>query len=169
MRELLGCCYELAVIALMCGRYEDVPRHLEAAAKLDRRAKKAIIENRYSDDQPRDNQGRWTSGGGSGRQTTTNAAGQTVRIVDHIDLEGEPNSITQKENSNGGIDRNYYGFDGKQTKQISNNDHGKPKQHPFGKHGEHAHDYYLDKNGIPRHGKARELTDDEKKDNGDII
>lgn len=28
---------ELAVIALMCGRYEDVPRHLEAAAKLDRR------------------------------------------------------------------------------------------------------------------------------------
>lgn len=114
--------------------------------------------------------GGGSSGSSSGNEkTTTNAAGQSIRIVDHIDIKGEPNSITQKENSNGGIDRNYYGADGKQTKQISNHDHGHPKQHPFGKHGEHAHDYVLDKNGIPRHGKAREMTDEEKKDNGDII
>ena len=54
-------------------------------------------------------------------------------------------------------------------KQISNNDHGNSKLHPFGKHGEHAHDYVLDKNGVPRHCKPRELNDDERKDNGDML
>ena len=83
------------------------------------------------------------SGGQSGQsgQTVTNAAGQTVKVVEHIELYGEPNSITQKQNAEGGIDRNYYGADGKQIKQISNNDHGNPTLHPFGKSGEHAHDY----------------------------
>ena len=113
--------------------------------------------------------GESASNGSNQEKTTTNAAGQTVRIVDHIDIIGEPNSITQIQNSNGGIDRNYYGADGKQTKQISNHDHGHPKQHLFGKYGEHAHDYVLDENGIPRHGKAREMTDEEKKENGDML
>ena len=118
-----------------------------------------------------------SSGGGSqegasgqSEKTVTNAAGQTVRIVDHIRLTGEqPNSITQRQNAKGGIDRNYYDANGRQVKQISNNDHGNPKLHPFGKHGEHAHDYVLDKNGIPRHSKPRELSDDERKDNGDML
>ena len=107
---------------------------------------------------------------GQSEKTVTNAAGQTVRIVDHIRLTGEqPNSITQRQNAKGGIDRNYYDANGRQVKQISNNDHGNSKLHPFGKHGEHAHDYVLDKNGVPRHCKPRELNDDERKDNGDML
>lgn len=66
MRYVAKCLRELAFVAFRCGKYEDVPKHLEAAAELDRRAKKVIIENRYSDDQPRDDRGRWTDGGGSG-------------------------------------------------------------------------------------------------------
>ncbi len=140
---------------------------------IDKGGRGGIIEERKFIQNPDTGkmEGSTSDGGdeGGSEKTTTNAAGQTVKIVEHIETKGEPNSITQKENSNGGIDRNYYGPDGHQTKQISNHDHGHPKQHPFGKHGEHAHDYVLDKNGISRHGKAREMTDEEKKDNGDMI
>jgi hypothetical protein len=116
-------------------------------------------------------QGSRPSGGddGDADKTTTNAAGQTVKIVEHIETKGEPNSITQKQNAKGGIDRNYYGADGKQIKQISNNDHGNPKLHPFGKKGEHAHDYFWDENNSLTRSKPRELNDDETKDNGDFL
>ena len=56
-----------------------------------------------------------------------------------------------------------------QSKQICNNDHGHPKQHPFGKHGEHAHDYKYDANGKLLSRDARELTDEERKENSDIL
>lgn len=100
-----------------------------------------------------------------------NAAGQTVKIVDksEVKLHGEPNTITQTQNKKGGIDRNYYGEDGHQTKQISNNDHGNPKNHPYGKHGEHAHDYVYDENGKLVSRYPRELTDEERKENDDIL
>ena len=74
------------------------------------------------------------NGSGSGiMNMTTNANGTPVKIVKRTDLTGEPNSITQRENTKGGIDRNYYDGNGKQTKQVSNHDHGNPKNHPFGK------------------------------------
>lgn len=66
MRYMVQCLRELAVLALRCGKYEDAPRYLEEAAELDRKIKSGIIENRYSEDQPRDDHGRWTSGGSSG-------------------------------------------------------------------------------------------------------
>ena len=84
-------------------------------------------------------------------------------------ITAEPNSITQVENKKGGIDRNYYDSDGRQIKQISNNDHGKPKQHPYGKHGEHAHDYQYDEDGKLTGRPLRELTDIEREENGDIL
>lgn len=103
------------------------------------------------------------------RNALTNANEKRIIKVDRINTEGLPNSITQKVNKKGGVDRNYYGADGKQMKQISNHNHGNGKIHPFGKHGEHAHDYYTDKNGNPIHGDARELTDKERKENSDIL
>lgn len=100
-----------------------------------------------------------------------NAVGKPVKIVKQSDVKitGEPNLITQTENAKGGITRNYYGEDGIQTKQISNNDHGHKAESKFGKHGEHAHDYYKDQHGQTRHGKARELTDQEREENDDIL
>ena len=91
-----------------------------------------------------------------------------IIVVKHIDLTGIPNSITQKVGAKGGIERNFYTGDGKQFLQICNNDHGKPKQHPFGINGEHSHDYTWDNNkykGRP----TREINENERKENGDIL
>lgn len=91
-----------------------------------------------------------------------------VIVVNHIELRGIPNSITQIVGEKGGIDRNFYGADGKQFLQICNNDHGKPKQHPFGVNGEHSHDYIWDKD-VFKERPAREMSADERKENGDIL
>lgn len=101
--------------------------------------------------------------------TTKNANGTEVEIVERTSLMRKPNSITQKVSSKGGIERNYYDENGMQTKQIANNNHGKPKQHPFGKSGEHAHDYIYDSEGNLIGRPTRDLTDLEREENGDIL
>lgn len=108
---------------------------------------------------------------GQGKYTKhlTNAVGHPIIEVKKTTLIAEHNSITQYTTSKGAIDRNYYGTDGKQTKQVSNTDHGHKKESKFGKHGEHAHDYYIDEKGMPKHGPARDLTDEERKENSDIL
>lgn len=98
-----------------------------------------------------------------------NAVGHDIILTEKITLRGEPNTITQKVNKHGGIDRNYYDKSGKQVYQISNNNHGTPKLHPFGKHGEHAHDYIYDSSGKFMGRSIRELTDHERKENADIL
>ncbi|MBQ8298170.1 MAG: phage minor capsid protein [Ruminococcus sp.] len=108
-------------------------------------------------------------GVGKYKKPLTNAAGKPIIKVKNSKLVSEPNSITQKTNKKGGIDRNYYGNDGNQIKQVTNNNHGNPKKHPYGKHGEHAHDYFYDKDGNLIRGEARELTDIERKENEDIL
>ena len=99
----------------------------------------------------------------------TDSAGHTILKVTKVNIEAAPNSITQRTNAKGGVDRNYYGPDGKQYKQISNNGHGHKREEKMGLHGEHAHDYALDEKGIPRHLPARELTEQERKENADIL
>ena len=89
--------------------------------------------------------------------------------VDKTTLTGPPNGITQKTNKFGGIDRNYYDSNGRQYKQISNNDHNHPKYKGFGEHGEHAHDYVYDDDGNLIDRPARELTKEERHFNGDIL
>lgn len=101
--------------------------------------------------------------------TTKNANGTEVEIVERTSLMWKPNSITQKVSSKGGIERNYYNENGMQTKQIANNNHGKPKRHPFGKSGEHAHDYIYDSEGNLIGRPTRDLTDLEREENGDIL
>lgn len=98
-----------------------------------------------------------------------NAVGERIIKVDHVELFGAPNSITQITNKKGGIDRNYYGSDGKQTKQISNNDHGYQKTHKYGEHREHAHDYIYDDSGELIERTTRELSSKERKENDDIL
>ncbi|MFV0344219.1 MAG: phage minor capsid protein [Anaerocolumna sp.] len=97
-----------------------------------------------------------------------NAAGNSIIRVDNISLTGEPNSITQKVSAKGGIERNYYNESGKQYKQISNNNHGNTKKHPYGKNGEHAHDYSYDKDGNVKRS-TRDLTNQEREENTDIL
>ena len=101
--------------------------------------------------------------------TLTNAAGQTIIKVSKTAINGPKNGITQKENAKGGIDRNYYGSDGRQTKQISNNGHGHKVEEVLGLHGEHAHDYIFDESGHLLDRPSRELTEQERKENSDIL
>ena len=98
-----------------------------------------------------------------------NAAGQQILQVTRISLSGEPNSITQVKNKNGGITRNYYDDTGRQSKQMSNHNHGNSKKHPFGKHGEHAHDYIYDNDGNLISREPRDLSPEERKENDDIL
>ncbi len=98
-----------------------------------------------------------------------NSIKQPIIKAKHISIEGPANSIIEKTNKNGGIDRNYYNEDGKQSKQISNHNHGNPKNHDYGEHGEHAHDYIYDENGNLVDRTIRELSDEERKENSDIL
>lgn len=99
-----------------------------------------------------------------------NANGETIIKVSKTSLTGPPNGITQMQNKKGGINRNYYDEHGKQCKQVTNNNHGTPKSHPWGgSQGAHAHDYIYDKQGNLIGRPGRELTAYERKENGDIL
>lgn len=88
--------------------------------------------------------------------------------VDKTSLYAQPDSITQEILRGGGINRNYYDEKGRQIKQISNHNHGNAKRHPFGQSGEHVHDYiWEDEKLIGR--PVRELTEEERKENSDIL
>ena len=47
--------------------------------------------------------------------------------------------------------------------------HGNPKHHSFGEHGEHIDLYEWNEDGSVKRIKRRELTDDERKENEDIL
>ena len=65
-------------------------------------------------------------------------------------------------------DRMYYDAKGRQARQINNGPHANPKKHPFGEHGEHAHDIQWERGEII--GRAvRELSEAERKENADIL
>lgn len=88
--------------------------------------------------------------------------------VEKTSLYESPNSITQEILKSGGVNRNFYDNEGKQIKQISNHNHGNAKHHPFGEKGEHVHDYiWEDGKLIGR--PVRELTEEERKENSDIL
>lgn len=78
-------------------------------------------------------------------------------VMDHVDKEGRVDK------------RTVYDADGKKSKDIHTTDHGNPKQHPYGEHGEHAHDYSWDVNSGKSTITQRELTPEERKEHGDIL
>lgn len=84
-------------------------------------------------------------------------------------MQDKPNSITQIVNAKGGVNRNYYDENGNQFLQISNNGHGHPVEEDLGEFGEHAHNYYFDENNKLKRTDARELTEEERKRNDDML
>ena len=89
--------------------------------------------------------------------------------VDKTALYGEPYMVTESTSRRGGITRNFYDENGRQYLQISNNGHGNPKDSRYGIHGEHAHDYIYDSEGNLISRESRELNDNERERNGDIL
>lgn len=98
-----------------------------------------------------------------------NAVEQPIIKTTHISREGPPNTIAERTNKNGGVDRTYYDKNGRQSKQVSNHNHGNPKQHDYGENGEHAHDYIYDEDGNLVEKTTRELSEQERKENEDIL
>ena len=86
----------------------------------------------------------------------TNATYKPFAVVDTLSQQGKQH------------DRTFYDAEGRMIRQVSNGPHGNPKKHPFGQHGEHAHDI-LWEDGVIIDRPVRELTDEERKENADIL
>lgn len=82
----------------------------------------------------------------------------------------EPNSVIDHVGKNGNVNvRSFYGEDGTKVKDIHTDDHGYPKQHEYGAHGEHAHDYEWDADGRLKNKTTREISQEERERSGDIL
>ena len=83
---------------------------------------------------------------------------------------GLPNSVVQHNATNGDVlGRTYYDARGFKMKDVHFTNHKQPAHHPYGKIGEHAHDFVFDDEGKFVSRSTRELTDDERKENQDIL
>ncbi|MBE1305645.1 phage head morphogenesis protein [Clostridium botulinum] len=67
------------------------------------------------------------------------------------------------------IDRTLYNREGMMVKQIHSGHHNRPKQHPYGKYGEHAHIYKWNLKGEIDYRDVKELTKKERKEHKDIL
>lgn len=103
-------------------------------------------------------------GVGKLKKPLKNAVGTPIIEVKSSSVKYTANSITQVVSKKGGISRNYYDSNGNQIKQISNNDHGHKKESKFGNHGEHAHDYIYNSDGLLVDRPVRELNEEERND-----
>lgn len=92
----------------------------------------------------------------SGHESTPKKSSPNT-VIDHVGKSGAVNM------------RSFYGNDGMKTMDINTDNHGNPKRHPYGKHGEHAHDYEWDENGDLKNKTTREISDEERERNGDIL
>lgn len=82
-----------------------------------------------------------------------------------LPIKGDANSIVDKTDDGGNtLQRRIYGEDGMAKVDFDTSDHGLPKAHPSGAH-KHTFDYNKKK---PR-GKPLKLSEEELKDNEDII
>lgn len=80
--------------------------------------------------------------------------------------QSAPNSVTDHIGKDGKVDiRTYYDENGIKSRDIHTTDHKNPKQHS----GAHAHDYTWNDDLSKSDRNTRELTDDERKENEDIL
>lgn len=91
-----------------------------------------------------------------GHQGTPKKA-EAGMVIDHI---GKTGSVDV---------RTFYGQDGMKQKDIHTTNHNNPAQHPYGTNGEHAHDYEWDPFGNLKNKTSRELSEEERKENTDIL
>lgn len=94
----------------------------------------------------------------------------TGRTHPHIPTRYVPNAVVDTLSRAGKQrDRTIYGPDGCVIMQVHGGDHGHPRQHPYGKHGKHVHDYrWENESGTPKRA-TREASETEKVQNADIL
>lgn len=85
----------------------------------------------------------------------------------------KPNAVietsTVSKNGNIQIDRTIYDENGRMKTQVHSGNHGKPNQHPYGNNGEHHHYYTWEENKKHPIRITDNLTDNERKEHGDIL
>lgn len=97
------------------------------------------------------------------RKTVTGHTGPSKRgtpneVVDHISDDGTVKA------------RAFYDSDGWKEKEIHTTNHGNPKRHSYGTHGEHIHYYEWDhETGKRTSSKTDEIPDEMRKENDDIL
>lgn len=81
-----------------------------------------------------------------------------------------PNSIMDHVTADGKVDvRTFYDNAGWKAREIHTTNHGNPKRHPFGEHGEHVERYEWNPDGTLKSLDRGELSDTERKENADIL
>ena len=85
-----------------------------------------------------------------------------------VKTKANPYTVLDTMTSRGFVNRTIYNEQGKMIKQINTSNHGNPKKHPYGIHGEHIHDIIWDEDKIIGR-TSRELTEKERKENQDIL
>ena len=84
--------------------------------------------------------------------------------------KADPNTVVDHVNADGNVDsRGFYNRFGMKAKDLHTTNHGYPKQHAYGEHGEHIHEYEWDDEGRLKNKTTRDLTDEERERNGDIL
>ena len=84
--------------------------------------------------------------------------------------DSKPNAIIDHVFDNGVVRaRAFYNDKGRKYKEIHTTNHGKPKAHPFGEHGEHGHIYQWNSDGSLKSKIPYELSDKERKENQEIL
>lgn len=82
----------------------------------------------------------------------------------------KPNKVIDRVGTNDKVNiRAFYNERGVRYKDIHTTSHGNPKTHPFGKNGEHVHIFTWDGEGNLLNTERRELTQQERKENKDIL
>lgn len=95
---------------------------------------------------------------------------ETIRGREQLEKRYKPNAIVDSQRDDGSIKaRVYYDEKGYKKLEIHTHDHGHPKQHPFGTHGEHAHDYEWTDDGKLKNRTRRNIDAKEREDNKDIL
>ncbi len=79
-----------------------------------------------------------------------------------------PDGVIDLIDAHGKTQRSFYDGEGALELQIHPTDHGYPKKHPYGSNGEHAHDYIWN-DGTLISKETRDITDDERNNNQDIL
>lgn len=83
---------------------------------------------------------------------------------------GIPNSVSDHIGRDGKVDkRAFYDRNGWKAMDLHTTDHKNPKEHPYGKHGEHMHYYEWYEDGRMKSDVTKEITEVQRKENQDIL
>lgn len=95
---------------------------------------------------------------------------KTISGHESTPKKADPNDIIDKKRPDGSIaTRTTYDESGMKKSEIHTDAHSKHKEGQFGEHGEHAHDYEWNEDGSLKERTTRNLTEEERKENKDIL